>query len=112
MKKVLAGLLLSSFLVIPLITMAQLATIPEKSIGIEGMMDIIDTAAQWLFNILVVAATLVVLWGALQFLFSGGDPEKVNQARDRIIYGLIGYGLALFSKAIISLFESFINIAA
>ena len=43
-----------------------------------------------LVGLLFVVATVVFLWGVIQYVIAGGDEKKLEQSRSFIIYGLIG----------------------
>ncbi len=44
----------------------------------------------WLAGIIASLAMLMVVFGGLQYLFSGGNEEKVKKANKTILYALIG----------------------
>ena len=61
--------------------------------------DIITNAITILFTVAAVGGLVYFLWGATEWIFSGGDKEKVSNARRRITHALIGLfliGLAFF----------------
>lgn len=39
---------------------------------------------------LIVLATVVFLWGIVRYLSAGGDTEKLKEARNFIVWGIIG----------------------
>ena len=43
-----------------------------------------------LIDLLFVVATLVFLWGIIQYVIAGGDEKKVAEGRKYIVYGLVG----------------------
>lgn len=54
-----------------------------------------------LINILIafggVSAVILIIFGGIKFLLSGGDPIKVEGARKTVTFALIGLGLILLS---------------
>lgn len=44
--------------------------------------------------------TLMVLYGAFQMLFAGGEPEKFATGRKTILYAVIGYAIILLASGI------------
>ncbi len=46
-------------------------------------------------------AIIMTLWGGLKFINSAGDSAKVNTAKNTVLYGLIGLGIALMAQSII-----------
>ena len=57
-----------------------------------------------IWKFLVIAGSLIVLifliWGAIEWLTSEGDPEKVKNARNKIVHSLFGLGILAASYAI------------
>ncbi len=51
-----------------------------------------------------IFALFIILRGGIQWIMSGGDKGKVEQARMRIIYGILGLVLVFVSYGIINLF--------
>lgn len=72
---------------------AQEIKIKEPGIGIPAYTPL-STIISNLLGIIMVLGGLAVLgllvWGALEWITSGGDKEKLTSARERIINALIG----------------------
>lgn len=60
------------------------------------------------FVIAGLAALIMLLWGALAWVLSGGDKEQVEAARDRITAALIGVFMILIALAIIWTLENIV----
>lgn len=60
------------------------------------------------FVIAGLAALVMLLWGALAWVLSGGDKEKVEGARDRITAAIIGVFMILVALAIIWTLENIV----
>ena len=61
----------------------------------------------------MVAGVLVfvyLVWGGIQYLTSGGDSSKVQEAQSRITTALIGFSILAVSYAIIRLISYFFGI--
>jgi len=63
---------------------------------LNGIYNITD----WVFVVLMAVSSLMIIWGAVLFTTSSGDPEKVAKARNLIIFAAVGIVVALFSRAI------------
>lgn len=63
---------------------------------LNGIYNITD----WVFVVLMAVSSLMIIWGAVLFTTSSGDPEKVGRARNLIIFAAVGIAVALFSRAI------------
>lgn len=67
--------------------------------------DLIDR----LISIVAIAAIALVplmfVWAGIKFVTAGGEPEKIKQAKNIMLYTVIGLGIVLFARAIISLIK-------
>lgn len=60
------------------------------------------------FVIAGLAALVMLLWGALAWVLSGGDKEKVEGARERITSAIIGVFMILVALAVIWTLEQIV----
>ncbi len=67
------------------------------------LLDMVYTIADWIFVILLVVAGLFIIWGAFGFVLSGGDPEKVTSARNKLIWALVGIIVAFLARGLVIL---------
>ncbi len=79
-KKIIINLIMVSQLVFPLIVLADLG----------GTITNFTKYAFAAINFLLVLATLVFIWGIIKYITAGGDSGKVSEARNYIIWGLVG----------------------
>jgi hypothetical protein len=63
---------------------------------LNGIYNITD----WVFVVLMAVSSLMIIWGAVLFTTSSGDPEKTQKARQLIIFAAVGIAVALFSRAV------------
>lgn len=54
-----------------------------------------------LFGILGALALIFVIYGGLQYVYSSGEPQKAAQAKQTIIYAIIGLVIAVFAETIV-----------
>lgn len=93
MKKSLAYLL--SYC-LPIFALAQIQT--GSSATVESLLRSIVTKVVVPFmNFLLVLATLVFLWGVIQYVIAGDSSDKTERAKRHIVWGLIG--LAVMGSA-------------
>jgi len=62
----------------------------------EGVMSIVNV----LLGFLGILAIIIILWGGFRWLTSGGNEEKVGEAKKIITAGIIGLGIIFTSYAI------------
>lgn len=55
-----------------------------------------------ILGVLGVVAVLVIILGGITYTTSAGEPGKLKQAKDRILYGIIGLVIALLAFAIVN----------
>jgi hypothetical protein len=63
------------------------------------------------FDLLILTAVLLCLiwfiWGAINWMMSEGDKQKINQARQKLVYSIIGLVVTFASFLIVNVFYWF-----
>lgn len=54
------------------------------------------------FQLIGYFAVGYIIWGGFKYIKSEGNPSKVGEAKQTILYAIIGLGLALSSVALVS----------
>lgn len=101
MRKIVASLILVSFLAVPIVGLAE--TAPTVTV-----MGALGRITNWLFAILLVAAVIFLILGGFEFLTAGGDPDKVKKAQDKLVYALVGVGVAVLAKGLVKLVQTIV----
>ena len=57
---------------------------------ISQLLGNIESVLRRSIGILFVLATVVFLWGVIQYVIAGGDEDKIKTAKDYIVWGLVG----------------------
>ena len=70
--------------------------------GLFGVNGILNKAANFLLVIVGIAGVFMVIIGGVQYALSSGDPQKINKAKDMIIYAIVGLIVALVAKGVIA----------
>ena len=77
----------------------------RRQAGCEVKDDAFSNTANNLINIAIsiigLIAVVVIVIGGIQYAVSLGDPGKITQARNMIIYGVIGLVVAIMAWAIV-----------
>lgn len=79
--------------------------IPNKDIDpndSQALSGTIQNIMQFVFGALGAIAVLIIVIAGLQYVISAGDPQKVNKAKNTIIYALVGLAIAILSYAIVA----------
>lgn len=66
--------------------------------GVGRIMNIINVA----IGLAGLVAVVVVVFGGQRYLTSAGDPGRVKQAKDMVMYGVIGLVVAVLAWAIVN----------
>lgn len=68
---------------------------------INGVFNLISKATSWLFVVLLFMAFIFIIMGAFTYVSSKGDPKLITNAKNYIIYALIGVGVGILAKGLI-----------
>ncbi|MBU2544992.1 hypothetical protein KKC65_00845 [Patescibacteria group bacterium] len=98
MKKLTVSLTLLTLLVLPLVATGQIGEVAQNE---NDVYITLNSAVNYLFAFLMIAAVLVIIMAAYGFLTAAGDPEKVAKARNYIVYALVAIVVGFLAKAII-----------
>jgi len=115
LQKSLALALTSAAILMPLLALAAAFDQPTTILptdtfkNLTGVIGQIRVVANWMLAFILVLAVIVLLVGAFQYLFSGGDAEKQTAARGRIVYGLIGVAIGVVALAIVNVVAQFVG---
>lgn len=66
----------------------------------ENVMQLIQNIVEWLVTLGAPVAVGMVVWGALQIMFSGGNSEKFGTGKKTIMYTALGYAIILIGWGI------------
>ena len=74
----------------------------------QGGKDVLSNIIQTGFNLLILIAVILCLlymiWGGINWMMSEGDKQKINQAREKLTYSIIGLAVVFMSFLIINVF--------
>jgi hypothetical protein len=70
--------------------------------GPNNLLDFIPNAIKILMFAIGTISIIMVLVGGLRYVLSGGNPQATKQAKDTILYAVIGLIVALLATAIIT----------
>ncbi|MDP3015358.1 MAG: hypothetical protein Q8N28_03055 [bacterium] len=105
--------LVISLLVFGNVAIGQVANIPGiDRIGpstVGGIVDIIRQVVRWVYIIFFVIAVLLIIFAAFTYLFAGGDPEKVTEAKNRLIYAAVAIAVAFLAVGFEAIVRNFLT---
>ena len=68
----------------------NIAYAADSSLTISQLLGNVESVLRQSIGILFVLATVVFLWGVIQYVIAGGDEDKIKTANDYIVWGLVG----------------------
>jgi len=119
MKNKLTKIIVSGLSLLPLAAFAQIpdisstdgGLIPEASdtYTIQNLISTANTGIAIFVSILVTLSVLFMVWGGFTYITSGGDSDKVKDAKNRVVYGLVGIGVMILAVAAFNIIGSFLG---
>lgn len=84
--------------------------ISNPDVGYDTLSKFINAALRLAFIVALIAVLVMLVWGALQWILSGGEKEAVGEARGRIINALIGLAILAVAFALVQFAGAFVGI--
>ena len=76
---------------------------PTQLVGADGTISNIVNSILYVAGIIAV---VMLIFGGIRFMVSRGDKDKVQKAKNTVIYAIIGLVLVIFSYAIVNFIVS------
>lgn len=108
-KKIVAISTFAASLLLPLSVMAlPNITTPNgnSTVSIPG---VIDAILRFVWPVFIGFAVLMFILAAFQFFTSQGEPEKVNSARQFVIWGIVGVVVGVLAFSLPFAVQSFLG---
>lgn len=64
------------------------------------MINTIYNVTNWAFFIILAFSVLLIIWGGINFMQSQGESDKVEKAKQLILYAAVGVIVAILAKAV------------
>lgn len=78
--------------------------------GLTALANIIQTAIAVSFFFALILCLFILILSGFQWMTSGGDKEKLQHARQRITYAIVGLSVVFLSLLIINVLGAFFGI--
>jgi Type IV secretion system pilin len=85
-------------------------TITDPDMGVGNFGSLITAGIQMAMLLAALITFIFLIWGGLQWITSGGDKAKYEEARNRITAALVGLAIVAASWAIMLIVEQFFGI--
>lgn len=76
---------------------------PTQLLGVDGTFSNIINTILYIAGVVAVAMLII---GGIRFMISRGDKDKVQKAKNTVVYAIIGLILVIFSYAIVNFIVS------
>ncbi|MBN2197797.1 hypothetical protein JW698_01200 [Candidatus Wolfebacteria bacterium] len=90
---------------------ANIPGVSNKYVGpstVGGIVEIIRNVVRWVYILFFILAVLFILFAAFTYLTAGGDTEKVEKAKNQIIYAAVAIAVALLAVGFEIIIRSFL----
>ena len=77
---------------------ARAEGMPANLVGADGVITQFTSIALYVVGFISV---VMLIWGGLRYILSGGDSKKITDAKNTILYALLGLIIAFFAYAIV-----------
>lgn len=84
------------------------ASVPKG--GLDTLSKAISSGVTMMIIIAAILSLIYLVWGGVQWTQSAGDKGKIQAARQKITYALIGLVIALSAFFIVSIFGGLFNV--
>lgn len=81
---------------------------PIKS---QSLLELIDAVAGWILTLAIPASVIMIVYSGLTYLTSGGNPGKVQKAKQILTYAIIGLAVIMIGRGFVSLIQSILDLA-
>lgn len=78
---------------------ARAEGMPAELVGVDGVFTRITNTVLYVVGVISV---VMLIWGGLRYIMSGGDSKKITDAKNTILYAIIGLIIAVLAFAIVN----------
>ena len=78
---------------------ARAEGMPAELIGADGIFTRITSIALYVIG---AVSVIMLIWGGVRYIISGGDSKKITDAKNTILYAILGLIIAFFAYAIVN----------
>ena len=69
--------------------------------GSQDLTSTIRTIINVMLFIIGILSVIMIVWGGISYVISRGDPDKVKNAKNTIVYSIVGLIVAILAFAIV-----------
>ena len=80
--------------------------------GADDLGGLVKVLAQWLFNLAIPIAVIMIIYAGVLFLTAQGNPTTITKAKDVLKYAVIGLAIILIGNGFVTLIQSILKLGA
>jgi len=111
MKKTLSILILLS-LILPIRVSAVEPIVIENPLEAESFEGLLNSIVTFIFYVAIAIAPIMIMIAAFFLLTAGGDPKRVDTAKQIILWTVVGLAIILLAKGLISVLRQIIGVSS
>jgi len=81
---------------------------PTEAWSLQDIVDLVGTLRDFVLVVGIILVVIFLVWSGITFLGAQGNPEKIQQAKTRFIWTLVGAAVILATFAILATIKGFI----
>ena len=85
---------------------------PFGSGGLDTLQKLLDAVITFLYYIAGPVAVVMIVASGVLFLFAKGDTGKIKQAKDILLYAIVGLAIILIGSGFIKLIKSIFELGS
>lgn len=82
----------------------------DNPLNAEDFTQLFVSIANWIAGIVATVAVLMIVIAGLQYIFSGGDTDKIQKATKTIQWSLIGLVIVIMSWSLLKTILTLLNV--
>lgn len=82
----------------------------DQPVGYTNISDFLNASLILVFIVALIIVLVMLVWGAVSWILSGGDDDAIKGARNRIIHALVGLAILAVAFALVNLAGTFVGI--
>lgn len=75
-------------------------------LGTNNLVEVVNRIATWLIAVATPIVAVMVIVGAFQMLFAGGNEENFRKGKKTITYSVIGFIIVLLAKGVAAIIKA------
>ena len=84
----------------------------NNPLGTQTFTSLLDNIIGFLIAVSIPLAAALIVWGGFQIMTAGGNPNKINEGKNTILYTIIGFAVVLLSWGIVKILERILGVTS